>query len=92
MQQDRPSTFMSQAIHGKAMLLSTYEKELIRAVLVFKKWHSYVLGQTFCVQTDQCDLKYLLKQKVEYLYYISGLLSCWDLILGLNTERLKKIR
>jgi hypothetical protein len=33
-------------------------------VLAIKKWSSYVLGQTFRVQTDHQSLKYLLEQKV----------------------------
>ncbi|KAA8535118.1 hypothetical protein F0562_030121 [Nyssa sinensis] len=64
MQQERPIAFMSQAIHGKASHLSTYEKELMALVLAIKKWRYYVLGQTFCVQTDHQSLKYLLEQKV----------------------------
>jgi len=64
MQQERPIAFMSQAIHGKALHLSTYEKELMALVLAVKKWRSYVLGKTFRVQTDHQSLKYLLEQKV----------------------------
>jgi len=64
MQQERPIAFMSQVIHRKALHLSTYEKELMALVLVVKKWCSYVLGQTFRVQTDHQSLKYLLEQKV----------------------------
>jgi len=64
MQQERPIAFMSQAIHGKAWHLSIYERELMALVLAIKKWSSYVLGQTFQVQTDHQSLKYLLEQKV----------------------------
>ena len=64
MQQERPIAFMSQAIHGKALHLSIYERELMALVLAIKKWSSYVLGQTFQVQTDHQSLKYLLEQKV----------------------------
>jgi len=64
MQQERPIAFMSQAIHGKALHLSIYGKELMALVLAVKKWRSYVLGQNFRVQTDHQSLKYLLEQKV----------------------------
>lgn len=64
MQQGMPIVFMSQAIHGKAQNLSTYEKELMAIVLAVKKWRSYLLGHTFRVQTDQQSIKYLLKQKI----------------------------
>ncbi|KAL6322911.1 hypothetical protein AAG906_021816 [Vitis piasezkii] len=45
--------YMSQAIHGKALQLSTYEKELMALVLAMKKWRSYLLGHNFKIQTDQ---------------------------------------
>jgi hypothetical protein len=37
------------------------KKELMALVLTVKKWRSYVLGQTFRVQTDHQSLKYLLE-------------------------------
>lgn len=52
MQQGRPIAFMSQAIHGKALNLSTYEKKLMAIVQAVKKEHSYLLGHTFKVQTN----------------------------------------
>ncbi|KAL6316337.1 hypothetical protein AAG906_017972 [Vitis piasezkii] len=64
MQQGRPLAYMSQAIHGKALQLSTYEKELMALVLAVKKWRSYLLGHNFKIQTDQQSLKYLLEQKM----------------------------
>jgi len=62
MQQERSISFMSQAIHGKALHFSTYEKELMALVLAVKKWRSYVLEQTFRVQTDHQSLKYLSRK------------------------------
>ncbi|RVW13442.1 Transposon Tf2-2 polyprotein [Vitis vinifera] len=64
MQPGRPLAYMSQAIHGKALQLSTYEKELMALVLAVKKWRSYLLGHNFKIQTDQQSLKYLLEQKM----------------------------
>jgi hypothetical protein len=52
MQQGRPLAYMSQTIHGKALQLSTYEKELMALVLAVKKWRSYLLGHNFKIQTD----------------------------------------
>lgn len=35
---------------------------MLALVLVVQKWHPYVLGQKFIVQTDQKSLKYLVDQ------------------------------
>ncbi|RVW69141.1 Retrovirus-related Pol polyprotein from transposon 17.6 [Vitis vinifera] len=66
MQQGRPLAYMSQAIHGKALQLSTYEKELMALVLAVKKWRSYLLGHNFKIQTDQQSLKVLAGTKDGY--------------------------
>ena len=60
-QHGRPIAYMSQVIHGNALQLSTYEKELMTLVLTVKKWRPYLLGHHFKIQTDHHSLKYLLK-------------------------------
>ncbi len=45
MQEGRPLAFYSQALKGKALFLSTYEKELMALVLSIKKWRPYLFGQ-----------------------------------------------
>jgi hypothetical protein len=56
--------FFSPALKGRALLLSTYEKELLALVTSVQKWQPYLLGQSFIVHTDQQSLKFLLEQKV----------------------------
>lgn len=65
MQVGRPIAFMSKALKGRALQLSTYKNELLAIVTVVQKWRSYLLGQSFIIKTDQQALKYLLEQKVE---------------------------
>jgi hypothetical protein len=64
MQEQRPVAFFSKALKGKALHLSTYEKELFALVCAVKKWRPYLIGQTFKVKTDHQRLKFLLEQKV----------------------------
>ncbi|XP_041009433.1 uncharacterized protein K02A2.6-like [Juglans microcarpa x Juglans regia] len=47
MQDQRPLAFLSQALKGKNLALSTYEKEFLALVLAVKKWRSYLLGSAF---------------------------------------------
>lgn len=64
MQENRPIAFLSQALKGKALHMSTYENELFALVTVIQKWRPYLLGKPFVVRTDRQSLKFLLEQKV----------------------------
>jgi len=64
MQQGQPIAFFSQALTGRALFYSTYEKELLSLVSAVQRWRPYLLGQTFKVKTDHQSLKFLLEQKV----------------------------
>lgn len=64
MQGGRPIAFYSQALHGKNLALSTYEKELLALVCAVQKWRPYLLGAKFIVRTDQKSLQYLLGQTI----------------------------
>ena len=64
MQEGRPLAYLSQALKGKNLFLSTYEKELLALVLAVKKWRHYLLGHKFKVRTNKQTLKHLLEQKV----------------------------
>ena len=64
MQSGRPLAYFSQALHGKNLHLSTYEKELLALTLAVQRWRPYLLGNCFTVHTDHHSLKYLLEQRV----------------------------
>ena len=61
MQQGRPIAFHSQALKGRNLALSTYEKELLALVTAIKRWRAYLVGRPFIVRTDQQSFKYLLE-------------------------------
>lgn len=64
MQEGQPIAYLSKALKGKALLLSTYENELFTLVTAVQKWRPYVLGQFFVIRTSQQALKYLLEQEI----------------------------
>jgi hypothetical protein len=64
MQEGKPIAYLSKALKGRALLMSTYEKELFALVTTIQKCRPYLLGQSFVVKTDQQSLKFLLEQKV----------------------------
>uniref|UniRef100_A0A2N9IRD5 Chromo domain-containing protein n=1 Tax=Fagus sylvatica TaxID=28930 RepID=A0A2N9IRD5_FAGSY len=79
LRQDRPIAFHSQALKGKNLLMSTYEKEMLALVIAVRKWKHYLLGRKFIVRTDQKSLQYLWSQKIateaqqKWLYKLMGL-------------------
>lgn len=61
MQNKHPFAFYSKALEGRALSLSTYEKELFAIVSAVQKWRPNILGRTFIVKTDYQSLKFLLE-------------------------------
>jgi len=45
MQEHKSIAFLSQALKGKALHMSTYEKELFALVTAIQKWRPYVTTQ-----------------------------------------------
>lgn len=68
MQQWKPIAFLIQALKGKILSLSTYEKEFYALVMAIQKWRPYLLGRPFIIKTDYYSLKHLLDQKYRYPY------------------------
>lgn len=52
--------YISQGLKGKALALSTYEKEMLSILLAVQKWGQYLVGRKFIIRTDQRSLKFLL--------------------------------
>jgi len=52
MQERRPIAYLSKALKGNALHMSTYENELFALVTAIQKWRPYLLGQSFVVRTD----------------------------------------
>lgn len=64
MQEGQPIAFYSKTLKGRALLLSTFEKELLALVSAVSKWRPYLLGQNFKIKINQQALKYLLEQRI----------------------------
>lgn len=65
MQEDHPIVYWSQGLKGRALLLFTYEKEMMAIILTAKKWRQYFFWKSFTIKIDQRSLKYLFDQRVQ---------------------------
>ncbi len=63
-QDNRPIGYVSKAIKGKNLGLSTYEKEFLAILMATQKWRHYLMFRSFIIKTDHESLKYLLEQKI----------------------------
>lgn len=52
MQERQPLAYLSHALKGISMQLSTYKCELLALVLAVKKWRPYLLGNLFVIKID----------------------------------------
>lgn len=55
-------TFVSKALSGRHLALSTYDKEMMAIVFAVQHWRPYLLGQHFTILTDHRAIKYFLEQ------------------------------
>ncbi|KAL9459867.1 hypothetical protein AB3S75_003133 [Citrus x aurantiifolia] len=78
MQESRPLAYISKALSGKTLAMSTYDKEMLAIVFVVQKWRLYLMGQHFKILTDHCSLKYFHDQRIsspEQQLWLSKLLG-----------------
>jgi len=61
LQDAHPIGLTREALSGKNLAASTYEKEMMSILHVVQKWQSYLLGNHFCIKTDHQSLKYFLE-------------------------------
>jgi hypothetical protein len=93
MQDGQPIAYLSKALKGQALFLSTYEKELLSLVTAVQKWRPYLLGQSFKVKTDQQVLKFLLEQRagtISQQRWISKLLG-YDFVIEYKKGKENKV-
>lgn len=60
-----PIAFASKGLKGKALVLSTYKKEMLAILWAVKKWRQYLLGRRFTIKINHWSIKFLLDQGVE---------------------------
>lgn len=64
MQEGHPLAYISKAFSFKNKCLSTYEKEMLAALLTIKYWEHYLLSRHFIIRTNHKSLQFLLDQKM----------------------------
>ena len=77
-QSDHPICYYSKQFCPRMLTASTYVRELCAISSAVKKWHTYLLGNTFTIHTDQrslCELMTQVIQTPEQQFYLAKLLG-----------------
>lgn len=78
LQLNHPIAYFSKVFCPKLSRASTYIRELHAITCAIKRWHQYLLGHFFIIQTNHKSLKELLSQVIqtpEQQHYLSKLLG-----------------
>lgn len=63
-QDEKPIDYLSKAIRGKHLGLSTYEKEFLTILMAVQKWKHYLSIRTFIIKTNHESLKHILEPNI----------------------------
>ena len=71
-----PVAFTSKKLLPRERKYSVIEREALSLVFAIKKWHNYLYGRDFIVETDHAPLVYINRKKIE-----NGRIMRWALFL-----------
>lgn len=80
LQDDHPIAYLSKAVGPKNQSRLVYEKELLTVLHAVSKWQHYLEGGHFIIRVDQRSLKYLLDQRIIFIFQQKRVIN----LLGLN--------
>ena len=82
-----PVCYASKKLSSAERNYSTIEKECLAVVWGIKRFHLYLYGVPFVLQTDHESLKYMNSAK-----FANGHLMCWAMLLQSYTFRVEGIK
>ena len=80
--QERPVTFASRLLNKAERNYAQIEREALALILGVRKFHQYLYGRTFTLQTDHKPLMTILGQKTGILTLAVARMQRWPLILS----------
>lgn len=79
--EEHPIAFTSKTLSSAEQKYATIEKEALAIVFAVKKFHQYLSGRTFEIETDHKPLLSILSSKKGFPQHVSLRLQRWSLIL-----------
>jgi hypothetical protein len=79
---EKPITFVSRTLTEAEKKYSQIEKEALAIIFAVKKFHPYIHGRSFCIQSDHKPLKFLFSENRQVPIMASSRIQRWALILG----------
>ena len=80
--QERPVAYISRTLSPAEKNYSQLEKEALAIVFAVKKFHHYLLGWHFTIESDHQPLKFLLGESNRIPHMVSSRIQRWALTLS----------
>ena len=80
--QERPIAYTSRTLNPAEKRYSQLDKEALAIITGVKKFHNYIYGRMFTIQSDHKPLSYLFDEHKEVPQHASARIQRWALILS----------
>ena len=80
--------FTSRSLTEAEKNYSQIEKEGLAIIFAIKKFHKYIHGRQFCIQSDHKPLQFLFNESRQVPVMASARIQRWALILGAYNYRI----
>ena len=87
--QERPIAYISRTLSSAERHYSQLEKEELAFVFAVKKFHRYLLGHQFVIESDHQPLKTLLGESNRIPHMASSRIVGWAIILSAYTYTIR---
>lgn len=85
---ERPIMFASRTLSQAEQKYSQIEKEALAIVFAIKKFHQFIHGRSFLIQSDHKPLQYLFNENRQVPVMASARIQRWSLLLSMYNYKI----
>ena len=80
--EERPIAYISRTLSAAEKCYSQLEKEALAIIVIVKKFHCYLIGRHFAIESDHQPLKTIFGETSKIPNMASSRIVCWAIILS----------